>query len=232
MSYLDVCLVDDPGFLYLMNEASGQPQDSSGNGNHTTTTVGTPIYGVEGPLEGMTAINFTGTQAFTAPNHASMNFNDILSLELWVKRNAVGVAQTVMLSKDIGGYGVGHENSNVMALFAAGDHAVVYSTGTIADTTTWHHIVITHNDDDNHWYIDGVEGTDALLDPAPLLNSTAVLNIAQNPSAGQKINMRLAGIAGYPTVLSGARVLAHYNAAFAAEATFGGHIRRGMAMVA
>jgi hypothetical protein len=39
MSYVDEVLADSPRAFYRLNEASGLPQDSSGNGLHMTWVI-------------------------------------------------------------------------------------------------------------------------------------------------------------------------------------------------
>jgi hypothetical protein len=47
--WLSLVLADDPVVAYSFQEASGNPQDVSGNGNHITTIEDTPIYQQAGP---------------------------------------------------------------------------------------------------------------------------------------------------------------------------------------
>ena len=86
--YSTLIVQDGPAGYWRLGEASGNPQDTSGHGNHVTTTGGTPTYSVTGSLaaDPNTAITLDGsTEYFSVPQDASLHGNTI-SHRAWFKR--------------------------------------------------------------------------------------------------------------------------------------------------
>lgn len=200
------------------------PQDSSGNGNHTTTIAGTPTYGVVGALEtdpSSTAIQFGSTEYFTAPDHATLDFGDVFTLEAWVKLSTLAGAEMIVVGKgqEAGGSPptgpVLSIESNRVSLTYEDFTAVATSSITIADTTTWHHCVVTKDGATSKVYLDGVDVTN-LVTNGTFQNTTVALAIGANIDVGVAYGMfqgYIDEVAVYGTALSAERVLAHYEAA-------------------
>lgn len=85
--YIAAVLADAPVAYYVLNEGSGQPQDSSGNGRHTTgtRTTGTPStsYGLGGPGDGTTLSMSSQNRTFVVPSPV-MTATDNFTVEAWV----------------------------------------------------------------------------------------------------------------------------------------------------
>ena len=85
-SYFDEVMADSPAAYWRMDEASGQPQDSSGNGNNTTTTSGTPTYSqpehwsptLPAPRSSSNRHRRTTSRH---PDHATLDLGDVFTLE-------------------------------------------------------------------------------------------------------------------------------------------------------
>jgi hypothetical protein len=85
VSYSSEVLADSPRGYWRMNEASGNPQDSSGNGLHMDTTTGTPIYSQTGAITSdstATAIrlDIASSESFTASDNALLHYGDTFSI--------------------------------------------------------------------------------------------------------------------------------------------------------
>lgn len=213
-NYSAEVLIDEPVAYYRMNEPSGQPQDSSGNANHTTVTGGTPTYGVAGPILSdptNTAITFDGVnENFTAPDHATLDFADVFTYEAWIKRTAADPSEFSIVEKGTNAGSLELNNNNLM-LGSAGIAVIVESNVSISDTL-WHHVVATKNGATCKLYIDGVDRTGTVTNTTCVSTATA-LTIASG--GGNFFIGSIDEVAVYPTALTAARVLAHYQAALA-----------------
>jgi hypothetical protein len=225
-TYSGHVLQHDPVAYYRLGESSGQPQDSSGNGNHTTATGGTPTYAQTGAIAGDsdTAIRLdkASSEYFTAPDSATLDVGDVFSIEVWVKRHSIGGAfPTYIVSKEIQAYELRFNTGNTISLIAGGN--VIASsngtTGKIEDTTLYHHIVVTKNGADIHIYLDGDDVTEpSSVENHTATNNTTPLNIGRTNNDEFHIDATLDELAIYDVALSASHVAAH----FAQEAAGGG----------
>ena len=216
MSYAAEVLSDSPVAYYQTAEASGLLQDSSGNGNHATATVGggSCSYQEAGPILSASpnyAIKLNTPFAFTVPDHATLDVGDVFTLEYWVSFADFGVFADNILDKGAGAFGLGITLTGSDAVFDLSHRgvAVITTSSAIggAGPTIWRHLVCTKDGADVHLYWDGVDVTGSITN-STIGNNTNVLNI------GTTYDDKLSQIAIYPTALSQARVQAHYNAAF------------------
>jgi hypothetical protein len=218
VSYSSEVLADSPVAYYRMDESSGQPQDSSGTGNNTTATGGTPTYSQVGALASdptSTAILFSPTPSeeyFTAPDHATLDLADVFTIEAWLKLTSSDAGNHCYLTKGTNAYYMAI-NAQRLQLSKAFAVDMVASTITITDTTTWHHCVGTKNGSTMALYVDGVDVTGTPTN-ATCADNTETLSIGALPGFSLNFDGALDEIAVYPTALSAARVLAHYHAAF------------------
>jgi len=216
MSYVSEVLADSPSGYWRMNESSGQPQDSSGNGNNTTASFGSNyLYSQTGALASdPSSTSIFGNQIdFRAPDHATLDLGDVFTLECWAKRNAVG-AQQYLFSKGTGAYSIGFQATNVVFLSRFGTSLEMESTTTVADSL-FHHIVVTKNGASAFIYIDSIDRSGALSNNTYTNNGTVLTLGDDGPDGGGGVGVNgwLDEMAVYPTALSQARVEAHYDAA-------------------
>lgn len=224
-TYVSTVLADSPRAYYRMNEASGQPQDSSGNSMHTTVTNGSPTYRQPGPLLSDVsdkAIGFLASNSdyFEAPDNAILDYGDVFTLEAWVKRGGTGAVEHFIVGKGDDGVnragGLYIQDDRVM--LAQTDVApMIYSTTHITDTTRWHHIVATKNGATMRTYVDGRDVTDlATASNLTCQNTSRPLTIGAEYNGAGGHGSYMAGgldeVAVYNTALSAERVWAHYAA--------------------
>lgn len=218
MSYLDEILADEPVLYWRMQEASGLPQDSSGTGNHATVATGTAQYDVAGPIlsdPSDDAIFVDADSGFSAPDHASLDLGDVFTLEAWVKRQDSTTTEHNIITKDTNGYMLGILDNQVF-LARPGVALIAESSITITDTDTWHHLVATKDGATSKIYVDGEDVT-SLGTNSTITNTTSALFIGHGHAANRHLVSHLDEVAVYPTALSGARILAHYEASFEEE---------------
>lgn len=216
--FSDLLLASTPRAYYPLGEASGMPQDLSGNALHMTSSEGTPTYGVPG-IPGdptRTAINFGGTSGFQAANHALWDVGDgPFTMEFWFKRNsATAATQTILLRAISNSYTLRMSTDHKIHLLKTNVADISGSTQAITDTTAWHCAIVTKNGASVVTIdIDGVEGHSA---PTADVIADVDANIILGGSAASFPDMVLAHIAFYPTVLDPATRIAHYNAGITA----------------
>lgn len=217
MSYSLEVLADSPGAYWRMNEASGQPQDSSGNGNHTVGVSGTPIYSQPGLISDPSArsirLEAASVEYFWAADSATLSYADTFTLEAWVKRASLSAAEEGLVVRLSQGGGMYLEPANTLMIAKSEVAVIANSTTTIADTTNAHHVVVTKNGATTKLYIDGVDRTGAVTDATCVDNDQNVWIGIEGPGYAS-FDGYISEVAVYPTALSAARIQAHYVAAF------------------
>lgn len=228
MSYSSEVLADSPGGYWRMEESSGYPQDSSGNGNHFTTGPfggGTLSYSQTGALASdptSKSIRWNAIADIRTPDHATLDLGDVFTMEMWVKRATDGDQQDIM-GKGAGAYFWRFlPTTNQLQLGRFGVADIVESTVAITADGEFHHVVATKNGATVKLYVDTADVTGTVTN-STAVNTTVGFNIGSQGADGPNdvgVDGWLDEVAVYPTALSLARVQAHYDAALA-ETVFG-----------
>lgn len=217
MSYLSEVLSDSPVAYYRMNESSGQPQDSSGNGNHTTASFGTtPTYSVDSLLTsgGVTAIAFNNSAYFTAPDHATLDIGDVFTLECWIQRTVTNVNESI-LDKGTNSFKWYITSTGVVTLEKSGVLDAIRSTITMANTSI-NHLVVTKNGSTRFVYKNGADVTSSSPPTNQTIENNTLELLLGAQGAGTVLSRStLDEIAIYPTALTQARIQAHYDTGIA-----------------
>jgi hypothetical protein len=212
VSYASEVLADAPKAYFRMQEASGLIQDSSGFGNHATSSVGTAEYQQPTPLE-TDPSDFSikmVADSFSIPNDADLTFGDTLSVEAWINMDD-------MSTRAICGRGdqalTLFINGATLRLGAAKAGIIVIVESSITlEIDNWYHVVYTKSGATSRMYIDSVDRTGVVTDGT--LTSPAVpLIVGADYNGTLQWNGYLDEVAFYSTVLSLDRVQAHYSAA-------------------
>lgn len=216
MTYAAEVLADAPAAYYRMQESSGLPQDSSGNGRHMTASSGTAVYQQPGPIASDPsdfAIEFSASQWFSSPDGAWFDFGDTFSLEFWFKRAGdTGTTETV-LAKGTGAPQIQIDPTDVLILNVRGSGTVCTNTdGGIPNPSPWRHVVMTKSGAAAKIWIDTVDRTGAITNHTATNTATALFMGARD-DGNFLLDAVLDEVAIYTTVLSSARVLAHFQAA-------------------
>lgn len=94
-------MAETPDLYWVMNEASGNLADSSGN-SHGGTATGSPVYGAAGPVaNGLTAITFNGSNAcFNGGDIATLRYVGVsFSFGVWFKTSGTPAGLMGLLTK-------------------------------------------------------------------------------------------------------------------------------------
>lgn len=216
MSYASEVLADSPNGYWRMDESSGQITDSSGNSHDSTTINGSPTYSQPGALASdpsSTSILFAPDESFEIPDHADFDLGDTFTLEAWVQLGATGESYTIF-DKGANAYNLFvYDVDGQLHLERNGVATLAKSTDTFPVDSSFHHVVATKDGSTIAIYLDGEDVTSAGTNST--CTDTAVnLFIGDSNFGFSGWSGRMDELAVYPTALSAARVLAHYNAAF------------------
>lgn len=222
-SYSSVVLSDAPLVYYRLGEASGASAvDSSGNAR-TATYQGGPTLGVAGKVAGNTAVTFDGVDdRVVGSSTAGLDTNEVaMTAEAWVKGTATGNTAERGL---VGRMGGSDTLQRWWLLLDDGKpriyvHGLTMGYPTAVGPTSvldgaWHHIVGVRGSGTLAVWVDGVQVATGTW-PLNGLSGGDVLSIGATTSgAGTAwFTGQLDEVALYGTVLSQARIQAHYNAA-------------------
>ena len=211
-AYTRAVLADTPLAFYKLDEASGLPQDSSGNGNHMTALhnvgAGTVSYQETGPFSGASSIHYNGVGSNGDVYHQISVFNtavDNISLECWIVGTTAG---------GLAGGPANHTfGVRILTAIRATVNGSFQGTGKLvggAQDLSFFHCVIVRRAGNWELYINGelyeIAGTTTPSTP------TANFVIGSTPSVNGQ-NTYISNVSFYNTALSATRIQAHYEAA-------------------
>lgn len=214
LSYSQVVLADSPAGYWRLGDANPTTAaDSSGNGRDGTYAAGV-LTGQTGPLinELAGAALFDGvTGGVSVPDANGLDLADTLTVEAWIKATAAGASGTVV-DKGANAYLLSLA-SGAPAVGKSGASTIATATVTLNDLA-WHHVVWTKSGATTVIYVDSVNRTGAVTD-ATLADTALALGIGRLSGGASPLKAYLDEVAVYPTALTAARVLAHFNAGLA-----------------
>lgn len=198
--------------------------DETANANNGTYQNTNTWGGYAGAIvnDPNTSVFFNALGSYVSiPHSTSLNFADTFTLEIWFKRRTLATAQYFM-GKGANAPTFWINASNQLVLDQHGVATVVISTVTVADATMWHHAVVTKTGATVKLYIDGIDRTGTVTNRTMLSNALAFGIGQSGPSAGVSFyDGWLDEAVVYPTALSAARVLAHFQAGLEGAAPSG-----------
>lgn len=211
-------IMDDSPRVYLpMEEASGYPQDASGNGAHVTAGAAT-AYHAAGAVD--FAITFNGTSdGFRIPDPGvttqPVDVGNDFTLEAWIKRDGTSRSEAI-LHKGADAFALQFDSGdNYVHLRKSGVGYVARSNVAITDTS-WHHVAVTRTGTTTVFYIDGAASgtTNEASSAETIQNNDLPLAIGYNYNGGTPnsyFDGSIDEVAIFGSVLSAARILAHFQ---------------------
>lgn len=216
MSYSSEVLSDSPAMYLRLGESSGTNANDETANNNDGTYQNTPTLGATGPLhnDANTAVTLNGsTQYITVADHATLDTADVMTVEFWLKTASVGVVRVA--DKGTNAYVI-KVDTGFMLLQKEGVASIAASTVAVNDDA-WHHVAVAKNAATTNIYVDGVDRTGAVTDQTLASNATN-LAVGSNPGGSADFFPgSVDEVAVYPTALTAARVLAHFNAGITGE---------------
>ncbi|MBI4092477.1 MAG: LamG domain-containing protein, partial [Candidatus Kerfeldbacteria bacterium] len=146
--------LNDGLILYIpFSEGTGTTAADRSKSNKSATLSGTPAWTTTAGKVG-NALVFDGTDDYATVGNLDTN---TVSLAMWVKRDraTAGDFDRLLLSVSNNGWGLHFANDNTLQFTKVGV-SNVNSTGTITDTSGWHHVAVTYDGSNARFYIDGV----------------------------------------------------------------------------
>jgi hypothetical protein len=215
-SYPDLVIDDGAEFYLRMGEASGNLNDSSGNGR-TFTANGTPTYQQPSLLANATdngAILFNGTNAyFSIADAAWMDVTTAVSWEAWI--NTTATTDQAIIARSDGNttnsaFVFYLENGVLaLALVASGAFAFYISAANVNDGLP-HHVCATFDGANIKLYVDSVRVLKTAR-TAAVNNGNLAIRIGANNVTGDLFNGMIDEAAFYGRALSATEVRDHYQ---------------------
>lgn len=209
-AYVAAVLADNPWLVWGMQDAGAPIQDLTANDRDGEGVQGTPDYQQAGPM-GDFGIHFTASEFISlATGGSSPNITDNFTLETFYYR--ITAAQTAYIWQaglpSGGGWSI-FQNANGKFAGLANNVALLADSANVAPLNTWCHIVVVRDAGVWKYYFNGAVDNANAGNSAPAAPSD--LNAIAGP-AFTNVEMRLAYTAIYDSVLSAARVAAHWAA--------------------
>ena len=228
-SYIAAVYQDDPICLFRLDEQSGPTFiDSAAStkiGTWTSATLGSTVLV---PGDGATSIAFNGTASVgqTLALNALPAYSSFTA-EAWIKLTSVATSDQTIVAAYHNGFNYNpfrfYANLTTLSAFFIGA-----SSGTLSGSApgftlainTLYHVAVTVTGTTLTFYVDGVAQTTTYASRQAVLPGVGILEVLignGNVPASQGVFGNESLVALYPSALSGARLLAHYNAGLAAN---------------
>jgi len=168
---------------WKMNEASGATLlDNSGNGNNAVLQNLSDVTRVTGK-DGL-ALNLPGTtnRFAIAPNQASLNITDYLSIAAWIRPTGLNTA-TILSKTGTDGYELAtNTNGKIEFRFNSDTYGTTYrilsNTSYPSNGSTWMHVAATYDGASSKIYINGIlDVTVTFSNPVAIKPNTSGLYI-------------------------------------------------------
>jgi Flp pilus assembly pilin Flp len=207
-TYAAAVQADNPVAYWKLDDSGTSIADAVGA--HTGTLSGSATEGLPGALGGGTdkAIDFDGSSASIVANASGLGFT--WTLEAWLKTSALADGHIVEMAPVA--FQVMADGNLEVAVTGVGTVTTTVASPGVADGA-WHQVVVTDDGGTVTLYVDG-----HLRTSSPTLDGSAALTgsqiyIGRSFGGGGYFNGALDEVAVYNTVLSPARILAHFTAA-------------------
>ena len=223
-AYQDEVLADNPVAYYRFEETSGTTAfDTTANSNDGTYTNGV-LINQSGAASLGKAARFDGVNdCVSTPRTVSTSF----TLELWINTTASSLTGTQayegngLLWSDVGGaandFAMAMLNSGLS--FFTGNPDTTVTSATIINDGRWHHMVATRTQGGNvEIFVDGISRGTTTTNNNPLDGNPSIM-IGGNVLDSRYFPGLIDEVAYYPTVLSVARIQAHFQAGSAPSVT-------------
>jgi len=222
-TYRDEVLADNPVSYWRFNEASGTTAADERGLNNGTYAGGVSL-GQGGAIvsdPANNAVSFDGIDdSMSVASPTSLSMSSAVSVELWVKRSRSGVFQAIAGKPTSGqsrfeNYSIWFNATNQIRMYIGDGVNYAQATSATAFDTNWHYVVGTFDNSTIRVYVDGVQSGSSSTTIRLTPNANPFYVGRSSTSTTLNYGGLLDELAVYSTVLSAARIQAHYNKAFA-----------------
>ena len=215
-AYAGAVAADSPAGYWRLGEASGvSAQDATGQ--NPGTYEGAPGLGAASLLDtdpGNTAVGFDGVNDdVLVPSSASLGFTNGLSLEAWIKPAALPVAGAfASIASKAESYSLQFNGPRLeFTVIQNGTRRRLQAPAGAVAAGSRYHVVATYDGTTQRLYLNGTLAASAALTGAATVTANP-LRIGSWNGAKEFFRGTIDDVAAYGSVLSAARVSAHYTA--------------------
>lgn len=217
MAYADEVAIDNPKWWWRLSAIAGGMDLSAGSTRETLVPSGSLFGNWRGICTDGYAVLASSTNGRLQDATTRLYAQSGHSIEFWFWPIQAPGGTTVLWTNIPGGLNAG----NGINFQADGKlHVYIWNGAALVDTASvgspainqWHHVVLTLGAGDARLYIDGALDK-VIAQTQSATNPAQPGNFMNNVAAANGLPELFAEPAIYPSVLSAARVLAHYNAA-------------------
>jgi hypothetical protein len=223
-TYITEVLADSPAAAWLLDETAGTNANDSGPNNLDGTYAGTYTLNAA-TIFGHAAVDLSSTGVVTIADNSlfspQVGGSGTITLEALFRLDALSGMQAIV-AKGTGSqyeYQLSSYNGNQMAFYVWSLGSTVdfgcVTQGPVLRLGVDYHVVATFAQATStiHLYVNDVEPSlSTFTEGGTTANGTAPVTIGQRGDTAFQLDGKIAGVAIYPTVLSAARVAAHYQA--------------------
>jgi len=222
-AYATEVLADTPAAYYKLEESSGLPQDSSGNGNHITSSAGTLRRNTPGPfgISGSTGIDLESWLYRNVVNTTNVTWTveAMIAIRDWKPAGPYGYPVSWGNPSTVGagnGCAAGI-NNNTKKMMAVDHNQGIWAEATTAlSLCTWYMLTwvrVSTGASGGKYYVNGTaDGTVTTFGPSGGPTGNTLINRTEPFfGLGQSNDAFYAHISIYNTALSAARVSAHWT---------------------
>lgn len=216
MAYAATVLADSPAAYFRLGESSGTAAVDQIGGASGTYRGGFTLGQAglqQGDIDAAVRLNGT-TGTIQVADRAAFDVADVFSIEAWIRLSALGAFQCIV-DKGTNGYLFEVNTSNHVYLRKNGVADIVTATNALTTGVTYH-VAATKSAATVKLYVNGADVTGTATNQTIANNSIALGIGAADAGTDDWLNGIVDEVAIYPTALSAARILAHYNAGLAA----------------
>jgi hypothetical protein len=208
VAYAAAVLADTPKAYYKCDDASGNPQDSSGNALHMTTTSSGVTYQDPGPFGPDFCIRWN---LKSTSRNAVSTVQSNWTLECWCKFNALNGSTVMCGNGGTNGWEMYLPTTTNIGGIAQGVGGQTASGFTLS-TGVWYHLVVQKQTGAGGLWLYYINGRPDMT-RAGTSNPTAPGNTpGTTMNRANTGDISMAHFALYETALSATRILAHYEA--------------------
>jgi hypothetical protein len=218
-TYRDQVASDAAVAHWRMGETSGTTLVDTAGSNNGTYSGGFTLR-APGAIwnDASTAVSFDGVNGqAVVPDSGALDLSSAATVEAWVRRRNSGIFQP-LVGKPTNGqsklenYSIWLNTSNRPVAYFGNGTTYVSVAAPAALDTGWHHVVATYNNATARLYVDGAQVA-SVNSTVQLTPNASPLYMARSSSGSYSSGVDLDEVAIYPTVLSAARIAAHFSAA-------------------
>lgn len=199
-------MADSPKVFYKLQDASGNPVDSSGNGFNMNSITGTPDYHQTGPTDAF-SIRLQAGEVIERSTGPVSTVTDNFTVEIVMKLSTIGGdGRNCFANGDTNGWGIMIDGDTKFRSYINGGGGSGVKSANAVPTGSFAHLVVHRDAGQWRYYFNGNLDTDGAAGGTPGA-PTGPMRVG----AGSLLDGWFAYCAVYESALSATRIGVHYN---------------------